>query len=114
MTRSLAMAVIDLACPVPNNVGLNEKPGLRKSLDWFDVEFRKWWFDCGPAGIRDNEVYLRTPVGVDAGGWARYGFVPLSQYRWGVFPAPAKSRPPRAGAGAPPRPRRERAAAAAA
>jgi benzoyl-CoA 2,3-dioxygenase component B len=72
------------------NVGLAEKPALRKSLEWFGVEFRKWWFDCGPAGIRDNEVYLRTPVGVDAGGWAQYGFVPLSQYRWGVFQAPAK------------------------
>jgi len=84
------MAAIDLACPVPNNVGLAEKPGLRKSLEWFDLEYRKWWFDCGPAGIRDNEVYLRTPVGVDAGGWARYGFVPLPQYRWGVFQAPAK------------------------
>lgn len=84
------MAAIDLACPVPNNVGLAEKPGLRKSLEWFDLEFRKWWFDCGPAGIRDNEIYLRTPVGVDAGGWAQYGFVPLSQYRWGVFQAPEK------------------------
>ncbi len=84
------MATVDLACSVPNNVGLREKPGLRKSLEWFDVEFRKWWFDCGPAGIRDNEIYLRTPVGVDPGGWAQYAFVPLSQYRWGVFQAPAK------------------------
>ena len=84
------MAAVDLACPVPNNVGLAEKPELRRSLEWFDLQFRKWWFDCGPAGIRDNEVYLRTPVGVDAGGWAQYGFVPLSQYRWGVFQAHQK------------------------
>jgi benzoyl-CoA 2,3-dioxygenase component B len=84
------MAAVDLAYSVPNNVGLAEKPGLRRSLEWFDVEFRKWWFDCGPVGIGDNDVYLRTPVGVDAGGWAQYGFVPLSQYRWGVFQAPAK------------------------
>ena len=84
------MTAVDLACAIPNNVGLAEKPGLRKSLEWFDVEFRKWWFDCGPAGVRDSEAYLRTPVGVDAGGWAQYGFVPLSQYRWGVFQAPAK------------------------
>ena len=83
------MSAVDLSCRVPNNVGLAEKPELRRSLEWFDLEFRKWWFDCGPAGIRDNEVYLRTPVGVDAGGWARYGFMPLSQYRWGVFQAPA-------------------------
>jgi benzoyl-CoA 2,3-dioxygenase component B len=84
------MTAVDLACAIPNNIGLAVKPKLRRSLEWFDVEFRKWWFDCGPAGIRDNEVYLRTPVGVDAGGWAQYGFVPLSQYRWGVFQAREK------------------------
>ena len=85
-----AIAAVDLSGPIPNNVGLANKPELAKQLGWFDLEFRKWWFDCGPAGIRDSEVYLRTPVGVDAGGWAQYGFVPLSQYRWGVFQAPAK------------------------
>jgi benzoyl-CoA 2,3-epoxidase subunit B len=84
------MPAVDLSCRIPNNVGLAEKPVLKNSLEWFDAEFRKWWFDCGPAGLRDNEVYLRTPVGVDAGGWAQYGFVPLSQYRWGVFQAEAK------------------------
>ena len=81
---------VDLACSIPNNVGLAEKPELRRSLEWFDACYRKWWFDCGPAEVRDREVYLRTPVGVDAEGWARYGFVPLSQYRWGVFQAHAK------------------------
>ena len=84
------MATIDLACAVPNNVGLAANPVLRKSLEGFGVEFRKWWFDCGPAGIRDNQVYLRTPIGVDAGGWAHYGYIPLSEYRWGVFQAHAK------------------------
>ena len=84
------MTAVDLGCAVPNNVGLATNPRLRASLEWFGVEFRKWWFDCGPAGIRDNQVYLRTPVGVDAGGWAQYGYVPLSQYRWGVFQAHPK------------------------
>ena len=84
------MTTVDLACAIPNNVGLAEKPELKSSFDWFGAEFRKWWFECGPVGIRDNEVYLRTPTGVDAGGWAQYGFVPMSQYRWGVFQAHAK------------------------
>jgi len=84
------MAAVDLACAIPNNVGLARSPELRRALEWFDAEFRKWWSDCGPAGMRDNEVYLRTPIGVDAGGWAQYGFVPLDQYRWGVFQAHAK------------------------
>ena len=76
---------VDLQSSIPNNVGLAEKPALHESLEWFDRQFRAWWMDCGPLGIRDEEVYLRTPVGVDAEGWARYGFVPLSKYRWGVF-----------------------------
>ncbi|MFN0301155.1 MAG: benzoyl-CoA 2,3-epoxidase subunit BoxB [Burkholderiales bacterium] len=81
---------VDLACSIPNNVGLAARPALRRPLEWFDERFRDWWRDWGPLGVRDEEVYLRTPVGVDADGWARYGFVPLSQYRWGVFQMPAK------------------------
>ena len=81
---------VDLACAIPNNIALAEKPALQRSLEWFDTRYREWWADCGPAGMRDQEVYLRTPVGVDAEGWARYGFVPYSQYRWGVFQARAK------------------------
>ena len=83
---------VDLACSVPNNVGLAERPELLRLLEWFQGGYREWWGDCGPAGIRDNEVYLRTPVGVDSDGWAAYGFVPLSQYRWGVFQATPKPR----------------------
>ena len=76
---------VDLTSAIPNNIGLTDKPALRQLLEWFQPQFRDWWRDCGPVGIRDNTVYLRTPVGVDAHGWAQYGFVPLSQYRWGVF-----------------------------
>jgi len=81
----------DLHCSIPNNVGLAGRPDLHRGLDWFDGRYRQWWREFGPVGVRDEEVYLRTPVGVDADGWARYGFVPLSQYRWGVFQAPLKS-----------------------
>jgi benzoyl-CoA 2,3-epoxidase subunit B len=81
---------VDLACSIPNNVGLAERPALRRQLEWFDGRFRQWWRDWGPLGIRDQEVYLRTPVGVDAAGWAQYRFIPFSAYRWGVFEMPAK------------------------
>jgi benzoyl-CoA 2,3-dioxygenase component B len=30
-------------------------------------------------------VYLRTAVGVDAQGWASYGYTPMPDYRWGIF-----------------------------
>ncbi len=81
---------VDLAASIPNNVGLAARPALRRDLEWFDGRYREWWRDWGPLGVRDEEVYLRTPIGVEAEGWARYGFVPLSQYRWGVFQMPAK------------------------
>ncbi len=84
------MTAVDLSSAVPNNIGLAGRPELRGMLEWFQGRYREWWLDQGPAGIRDNEVYLRTPVGVDADGWAQYGHVPLSQYRWGVFQAHAK------------------------
>src|ERR1035438_2533097 len=79
------MAAIDLAGPVPNNVGLAEKPGLRKSLEWFDAEFRKWWFDCGPASIRDHEVYLRPPARVEPGRVALFGAI-AGQPVWQALP----------------------------
>ena len=81
---------VDLACSIPNNVGLADRPELCRQLEWFNGQFRKWWHDWGPLGVRDQEVYLRTPIGVDAEGWARYGFIPFSQYRWSIFQMPAK------------------------
>ena len=38
--------------------------------------------------FRTCEVYLRTAVGVDAGNWAKFGFVKMPEYRWGILLAP--------------------------
>src|SRR5216684_2490400 len=42
-----------------------------------------------PSDFRQNDVYLRTAVSVDAGGWAQYGAVKMPDYRWGIFLADA-------------------------
>src|ERR1044072_6428942 len=39
----------------------------------------------GPSDFKAKEVYLRTAVGVDAQGWAQYGYTPMPDYRWGIF-----------------------------
>ena len=41
----------------------------------------------GPSDFKANDVYLRTAVGVDASGWASYGYTPMPDYRWGIFMA---------------------------
>ncbi len=42
----------------------------------------------GPEGFQNAEVYLRTAVGVDPAGWAKFGYVKMPDYRWGILLAP--------------------------
>ena len=44
---------------------------------------------CGPSDFLD-EVYLRTAVGVESGSWAKFDFVKMPEYRWGILLAPAE------------------------
>ena len=39
----------------------------------------------GPRASRRKDVYLRTAVSVDAQGWAKFGYVRMPDYRWGIF-----------------------------
>ncbi len=82
---------VDLACAIPNNVGLADKPQLLALLQSFDRQYRDWWAATGPLATRAASVYLRTPIGVNAEGWASYAQRPLSEYRWGVFQTPARA-----------------------
>ena len=43
----------------------------------------------GPEGFQDSLVYLRTAVGVGSEGWAKFGYVRMPEYRWGILLAPA-------------------------
>ena len=42
----------------------------------------------GPAGYQQDDIYLRTAVSVESGGWANYDYVKMPDYRWGIFLAP--------------------------
>jgi benzoyl-CoA 2,3-dioxygenase component B len=42
----------------------------------------------GPAETQKDEVYLRTAVSVEPGGWAHFDYVRMPEYRWGIFLEP--------------------------
>ena len=73
---------------IPNNVGLNEDARVRKALETWHPGYIDWWKTMGPVGFQDALVYLRTAVGVGAEGWARFDYVKMPEYRWGILLAP--------------------------
>ena len=81
--------LVDYDGLIPNNVGLNADARLRKALETWHPGYIDWWKGSGPAGFQDSLVYLRTAIGVDPEGWARFGFVKMPDYRWGILLAPA-------------------------
>jgi len=42
----------------------------------------------GPDGFQADDVYLRTAVSVEPGGWAHFDHVKMPDYRWGIFLEP--------------------------
>src|SRR5499433_138354 len=70
---------VDYSTKIPNNVSLTEgrHPGY---LDW--------WKTMGPDGFQEALVYLRTAVSVDPKGWAKFDYVKMPEYRWGILLAP--------------------------
>ncbi len=70
---------------IPNNVNLAEDRKLQRALEHWQPAFIDWWKELGPEGFQANEDYLRTATGVDAKGWASYGYTEMPDYRWGIF-----------------------------
>jgi benzoyl-CoA 2,3-epoxidase subunit B len=82
-------STVDYDGLIPNNVGLNADPRLRRALESWHPSYLDWWKARGPDGFQENLVYLRTAIGVDAEGWAKFGYVRMPDYRWGILLAPA-------------------------
>src|ERR1700753_2346163 len=80
---------IDYDGLIPNNVGLAEDLRVRKALETWHPGYIDWWKSMGPEGFQDFPVYLRTAIGVGSEGWAKFGFVRMPEYRWGILLAPA-------------------------
>ncbi len=82
------MIEVDYDDLIPNNVDLSSDPKVKRALEKWHPGFIDWWKEAGPEGYQDAQVYLRTAVGVDPKGWAKFGFVKMPEYRWGILLAP--------------------------
>jgi benzoyl-CoA 2,3-epoxidase subunit B len=85
---SNALVEISQNDAIPNNVGLASDRTLLRALESWRPKYLNWWKEMGPVGFQDADVYLRTAVGVDAAGWARFDHVKMPDYRWGILLAP--------------------------
>jgi benzoyl-CoA 2,3-epoxidase subunit B len=73
---------------IPNNVNLEGDRRLQRALEQWQPNFLSWWNEVGPDGYQGHQVYLRTAISVEAGGWAHFDYVKMPDYRWGIFLEP--------------------------
>ena len=73
---------------IPNNVGLSSDRRVLKALEDWHPGYLDWWKTMGPEGFQDVPVYLRTAVSVEPTGWAKFDYVKMPEYRWGILLAP--------------------------
>src|ERR1700688_4595502 len=79
---------VDYSTKIPNNVNLTEDRQVLKALEGWHPGYLDWWNDMGPEGFQESLVYLRTAVSVDPKGWAKFDYVRMPEYKWGVLLAP--------------------------
>ena len=91
MTGSSAAYVqgaVDYSTKIPNNVGLVNDGRVLKALEQWHPGYIDWWMTMGPEGFQTSDVYLRTAVSIDPKGWAKFDYVKMPEYRWGILLAP--------------------------
>src|SRR6201982_1352760 len=81
---------VDYSTKIPNNVGLTEDRAVLRALESWHPGYIDWWKSMGPEGFQEALVYLRTAVSVDPKGWAKFDYVRMPEYRWGILLAPAE------------------------
>src|SRR6201984_2293512 len=79
---------VDYTTKIPNNVNLAADRQVLKALEGWHPGYLDWWNDMGPEGFQESLVYLRTAVSVDPKGWAKFDYIKMPQYRWGILLAP--------------------------
>jgi benzoyl-CoA 2,3-dioxygenase component B len=81
-------AYVDYSTKIPNNVGLTDDQRVLKALEQWHPGYINWWMTRGPEGFQTSDVYLRTAVSIDPKGWAKFDYVKMPEYRWGILLAP--------------------------
>jgi len=79
---------VDYREKIPNNVNLTDDRRVLKALEGWHPGYLDWWNDMGPDGFQQSLVYLRTAYSVDPRGWAKFDYVRMPDYRWGILLAP--------------------------
>ena len=79
---------VDYSTKIPNNVGLNDDQRVLKALEQWHPGYIDWWMTMGPEGFQTSDVYLRTAISIDPKGWAKFEYVKMPEYRWGILLAP--------------------------
>jgi len=79
---------VDYREKIPNNVNLTEDRRVLRALEGWHPGYLDWWQTMGPEGFQQSLVYLRTAYSVDPRGWAKFDYVKMPDYRWGILLAP--------------------------
>ena len=79
------MSAINYDDLIPNNVDLSTDKRLQRALEKWQPEYLDWWKSVGPQVFKTDEIYLRTAISTEPGGWANFGYVRMPEYRWGIF-----------------------------
>jgi benzoyl-CoA 2,3-dioxygenase component B len=82
------MSAVDFSEKIPNNVDLASDKRLQRALEAWQPNYLEWWNSVGPTDFNTKDVYLRTAVNVGSDGWAKFGYVKMPDYRWGILLAP--------------------------
>ena len=79
--------MVDYDLLIPNNVGLADDPKLRRALE-------QWHPATSTGGCRWGLTASRWPtcgyaaISVEKEGWAKFDYVKMPEYRWGILLAP--------------------------
>src|SRR5262249_817536 len=85
---TMTIQSVDYSTKIPNNVNLTEDRQVLRALESWHPGYIDWWTTMGPEGFQEALVYLRTAVSVDPKGWAKFDYVKMPDYRWGILLAP--------------------------